>query len=318
MNHQPVGASPQYYQVHHHLSLTNRPQLQYHPALNQHQYQDYHDAALAATLGYRCVQLPHQQQAEDRTRCAEHQPAASVFRHPDFRPHQTFPIRAYQRIQHHGHYQPVMAAFGDMTEEEVAELQQRSNDFQPQVMVPIAFGYFEALGHLGDVTKFATEEARLRSLVNVVSNAGIDAGLYGDFADEVYDLLRSLRQALHKHDMEPTLMGAFNDETVQNYIITCVKTLTSAWMKTRPDAWANWLPGQSVDRYCDEQVMPIGSEIDSVSLHALKDVLLEPAGIALEVIYLDRSVGSEVNTLHLESVTSGDFTTGIIRLLYRP
>nr|POF05450.1 hypothetical protein CFP56_69476 [Quercus suber] len=49
-------------------------------------------------------------------------------------------------------------------------------------------------------------------------------------------------------------------------------------MKTRPDAWANWLPGQSVETYCDNQIMPMGSEIDSVSLQALKNVLLEPAG----------------------------------------
>lgn len=89
-------------------------------------------------------------------------------------------------------------------------------------------------------------------------------------------------------------------------------------MKSRPEAWVSWLPDQSVERYCDDQIMPVGSEIDSVSLHALKDVLLEPAGIGLEVIYLDRSVGAEVNTLLLNSVTSSDFTGGTIRLLYRP
>lgn len=62
--------------------------------------------------------------------------------------------------------------------------------------------------------------------------------------------------------------------------------------------------------------MPIGSEIENVGLSALKDVCLSPAGITLEVLYLDRSEGDEVN-MHRFSPVSG-FDIGTIRLLYRP
>ena len=94
--------------------------------------------------------------------------------------------------------------------------------------------------------------------------------------------------------------------------------LTSAWMKTRPGDYAPWLLGQTVDSYCDAQVMPTASEIDNVSLSALKDVFLSPAGIALEVHYLDRTEGSEVNMHRFDPVHPGGYTIGTVRLLYRP
>ena len=89
-------------------------------------------------------------------------------------------------------------------------------------------------------------------------------------------------------------------------------------MKTRQQEYAPWLLGQTVEEYCNASVLPITSEIDNVSLSAVKDVLLSPAGITLEVLYLDRSEGSEVNMHRFSPVNHGGFDIGIIRLLYRP
>ncbi|KAK3104240.1 hypothetical protein LTR53_018629, partial [Teratosphaeriaceae sp. CCFEE 6253] len=90
-------------------------------------------------------------------------------------------------------------------------------------------------------------------------------------------------------------------------------------MKTRPADYAPWLLGKTVDAYCEESVMPIGTEIENVSLSALKDVLLSPAGIALEILYLDRTEGGEVNMHRFDPVSyHGGITIGTIRLLYRP
>jgi ubiquitin thioesterase protein OTUB1 len=58
--------------------------------------------------------------------------------------------------------------------------------------------------------------------------------------------------------------------------------------------------------------------MENVSLAALKDVLLSPAGIALDVLYLDRSEGVEANSIRFSPVNSGGFEIGTIRLLYRP
>ena len=84
----------------------------------------------------------------------------------------------------------------------------------------MAFGYIEALIHLGDGNKFAEEEARLRSLSNVLNAAGFESYLYEDFADELFETMRKVANGLHDGTAEDILLESFNDETVQNYIIT--------------------------------------------------------------------------------------------------
>lgn len=84
----------------------------------------------------------------------------------------------------------------------------------------IAFGYFETLIRLGDTNKFYEELARLRSLSNVINLAGFDVDIFEDFANETYDLLKKLPQVLNVGNAEDVLLETFNDESVQNYIIT--------------------------------------------------------------------------------------------------
>ena len=73
---------------------------------------------------------------------------------------------------------------------------------------------------MGDGNKFAEEEARLRSLSNVLNAAGFDAMLYEDFADELFETMRKVANGLHDGTAEEILMQSFNDDTVQNYVIT--------------------------------------------------------------------------------------------------
>nr|POF05449.1 hypothetical protein CFP56_69475 [Quercus suber] len=266
MNYQPVDVPFQYYPNYHPIPPVNHLQPQLNAAPFHHQCRSYRYAA----PGNPSFLSPLQQSDANHMHCTEHQSVASGFKYPGFRPHRTLPHCRYQQYQPYCQYQPFkMTAFGDMTDQQIADLQHRSNAFEPEVTGPlvgqresstaiaaeyaltdtdpvlqakarvsdkiprdqnpvldtyaIAFGYFEALLRFGEVNKFANEEARLRSLVNVVSTAGVDLGLYADFADEVYELLRKARQALRTSNAEIILLETFNDETTQNYIITCFK-----------------------------------------------------------------------------------------------
>lgn len=89
-------------------------------------------------------------------------------------------------------------------------------------------------------------------------------------------------------------------------------------MKTRPQEYAPWLVnGQTIDEYIGASINPVGSELENLSMSVLKDVLLSPAGISLEVLYLDRSEGDQAN-LHRFSPEMVGYDIGTIRLLYRP
>lgn len=67
------------------------------------------------------------------------------------------------------------------------------------------------------------EEARLRSLVNIVKSAGIAPEIYDDFTFETFTLMRDLSTAMRNGTAEGILLERFNDEHVQNYIITQFK-----------------------------------------------------------------------------------------------
>lgn len=96
------------------------------------------------------------------------------------------------------------------------------------ITLAVAFGYLERLLYLGDSNKFYEEEARLRSLSNVLNQAGFEPYLYEDFADELFGLIRSIANALGEGNGDEVLTNAFNDELIQNYVITHFKVSNNA------------------------------------------------------------------------------------------
>lgn len=80
--------------------------------------------------------------------------------------------------------------------------------------------------------------------------------------------------------------------------------------------------GQTVEQYCKDHVDPAAAEMDNLSLKAAFDVVIAPAGIALEVIYLDLSPGTKATTHRFEPMllngAPSDANVQTIRLLYRP
>ena len=92
-------------------------------------------------------------------------------------------------------------------------------------------------------------------------------------------------------------------------------------MKTSPENYQPFLD-VPVAEYCSSRVEPYAVEIGHVGLIALIDCLILPAGLAVEVIYLDRSAGDEVTVHRFEKVEGDGVLTPpdapVLRLLYRP
>lgn len=88
----------------------------------------------------------------------------------------------------------------------------------------MAFGYYEALIHHGDLNRFGMEEARLKSIAPLLMQAGFEPMMMEDFADAAYDLLREIANAVAEGlDARALLVERFNDDGVQNYIITYLR-----------------------------------------------------------------------------------------------
>ena len=92
-------------------------------------------------------------------------------------------------------------------------------------------------------------------------------------------------------------------------------------MKTQPDDFAPFVEGGSIAQYCSSAIEPFKVEIEHVGMKALIDCVVLPAHIDVEIMYLDRSEGSEVNSHNFEAKEKDSEWKGevpVIRLLYRP
>ena len=88
-----------------------------------------------------------------------------------------------------------------------------------------------------------------------------------------------------------------------------------------PHIYEGFLDDMDVNTYCQQQIEPFAIELDHLGLQCLATSVINEAGIAIEVLYLDRSEGDEVN-IHRFPVLDGEgrIVEGAptIRLLYRP
>lgn len=93
-------------------------------------------------------------------------------------------------------------------------------------------------------------------------------------------------------------------------------------MKSHANMYQPWILDSLVDQYCATQIEPFQAEIEHVGMKALIDVLVSPARIVVEILYLDLSAGSEVNNYRFEAVAADDAASyspcPTIYLLYRP
>ena len=93
-------------------------------------------------------------------------------------------------------------------------------------------------------------------------------------------------------------------------------------MKTHVNDYQPFILDGTVEQYCASSVEPYQVEIEHIGMNALIDALVKPAGFAVEILYLDRSEGIEVNSHRFDPLDAGR-TSAILdaptmRLLYRP
>lgn len=89
----------------------------------------------------------------------------------------------------------------------------------------VAFCYYETLLHLNSKQKYREEEARIRSLGNMLLQARYDKSLWEMWEEEVLDLLAALASAPSAAEGEAILLANFNDgpQSTWQSIITYLK-----------------------------------------------------------------------------------------------
>ena len=167
------------------------------------------------------------------------------------------------------------------------------------------------------------EVARLMSLNHMLSTVG-GYSYYEDWADEMLGLVRDLAANLADPAVaHAMLLQRWNDASVEGGLIYYLRLLAATYLKANAATYDPFVPdGQGVQAYCSQSVELVNREIEHLGIVALVNVLLKPAGIALEIAYLDRSPGSQVNH-HRFTDDDGDDQGSlpgapVVYLLYRP
>lgn len=144
--------------------------------------------------------------------------------------------------------------------------------------------------------------------------------------EEVLNLLRDLAATVHlgvPSDADSVILQRFNNEEISNAIIYYFRLLASAWLKANAVTYRDFIPdGLGVDNYCRDMLEPPKTEIEHLGMTLLIDILMKPVGIAVEIVYLDRSEGTDVNShvIQVEDENGIPIHPGgpIVHLLYRP
>ncbi|KAI1814553.1 peptidase C65 Otubain-domain-containing protein [Poronia punctata] len=186
----------------------------------------------------------------------------------------------------------------------------------------IAFAYFEILVQSGDINILQNELQRIVGLNKYIEQVGgQDPTIFEDMVSETLDLFNDLIAGMSAgHDPMPILMVKFNDPNMAPYFVYHLRLLACARMKESSAEYGAWL-GSSVGDYIQSTIMPVDKEIDHICLNLLSDILLRPANIGLEVAYLDRSDGTEVNVHRMSDAVDGQDSpsfASVVSLLYRP
>ncbi|KAK6223504.1 ubiquitin thiolesterase [Colletotrichum tabaci] len=187
----------------------------------------------------------------------------------------------------------------------------------------IGFSYFEHLVNNGDQHQILGEAARIQSLDQYLLRVGgYDRMLFEDMVEETIGLLKDLAQNITNPQLAMhILLQRFNDQDISNAIIYHLRLLASSWLKGNPESYEPFIPAETgIAGYCGELERP-NREIEHLGITLLAQVLLKPVNFVLEIAYLDRSPGSQVNIYRFPDEANGQDPANlgpIIYLLYRP
>jgi ubiquitin thioesterase protein OTUB1 len=185
----------------------------------------------------------------------------------------------------------------------------------------IAFSYFETLLKLGDKKLVEAECARMLSLSDfITAMTDYETWIFEDMRDEWMKILQEIANRTHlAPSVDDILLPPFNDQSTSDGLVYWCRLLASAYLKSRAAEFQDFIPVEigSVENYCKNVLEPSNNEIEHVGMTLLVEILLKPIDVAVEIVYLDRSEGAQVNT-HYFPIQTPNTERSIIHVLYRP
>ncbi|CZT09308.1 uncharacterized protein RAG0_14105 [Rhynchosporium agropyri] len=187
------------------------------------------------------------------------------------------------------------------------------------------FAYFETLLRQQDKDQLEMEMARMISLNNLLTTVGgFESWLFEDMVEETINLLKDIADLVETapREAEKLLLERFNNKEISDAIVYHFRLLASSCLRSNPPLYQGFIPDVGIDEYLKNGMLIPNQEIDHLGMTLLIDVLLKPIGFAVEILYLDRSPGSQANSHLFQTEDANGIPTNpngpMIYLLYRP
>jgi ubiquitin thioesterase protein OTUB1 len=165
---------------------------------------------------------------------------------------------------------------------------------------------------------------RISSLEQYLANVGgYPAFIWEDMAEETTALFQELLNQGPQPDLALAVVTEkFNNGESAKAIIYHLRLLAASYLKENAATYEGFIPdGRGITGYCQETIESVDREIDHLGVILLYNILLKPAGFVLEIAYLDRSEGEQVNTHRLPGPMDPQDPSTLgpaAYLLYRP
>lgn len=180
----------------------------------------------------------------------------------------------------------------------------------------VGFCYFELLIEQGSRELVEGEKLRLSQLNDYLFNTGgYSPDMFMEFLETTFQLFQDISDNLADPDnARAILTSTFNDDASMG-LLYHLRLLAASWLKGNRDQYEAWCE-DGVEAYCSSVIEPPEREIEELGIVLLVEVLIKPVGFILEIAYLDRSAGTQVNTHRFPE--SNNSMGPFIHLLYRP
>ncbi|TRM60070.1 peptidase C65 Otubain-domain-containing protein [Schizophyllum amplum] len=185
----------------------------------------------------------------------------------------------------------------------------------------VAYLFVERLFFAPDPPLAVTQAASgLEATLQLLSRAGFEDIVVSGFYEPLEELIKNIIQPVDGQVLTLNgLLQGFQDPMTSNCIVTYLRMLTSAKIRTEPDDFAPFLIhpelGEMMDprTFCEVNVDPTGKEADHVQMTALSQAL----GLNIDVAYLDgRSADGAVEFVQFRNAAEENELPMV--LLYRP
>ena len=176
----------------------------------------------------------------------------------------------------------------------------------------------------GSKDRVETERQRIEGLNGYIETVGgVSPFVFQDMADETIELFQRIAVLMGDREQAMAeLLASFNKPGVANSILYHLRLLASSWLKGNPESFSSFITSDlGIGGYSTDVIERPNVEIDHLGIMLLVNVLLKPAGFVLEIAYLDRSPGSQVNIYRFPEEANGRHPSElgpVIHLLYRP